>query len=255
MHAARGGMHASCRHTHDLHSSNECLLQVPAAVRRDLEALTASSGSAAVLVKEAATIAKYRLPGLAATLEVCPALRLFDSSLCHTKARSIPQPAVQSYMLLVPCPCRRLRRHGTPPSCACCASSLRCGIPKCGTAGMPMRRIGLCADAGSFTHTPPILLQSAQLFLDSYDSFRELFNALSTLDVLAGFAAATSPEAAPPGCAFCRPTFAAGAGAGDSGGSAGGSITAPPLRLQGLWNPALLASQAVDGIGGGIQAS
>ena len=75
MHAARGGMHASCRHTHDLHSSNECLLQVPAAVRRDLEALTAASGSAAVLVKEAATIAKYRLPGLAATLEVCSAFR------------------------------------------------------------------------------------------------------------------------------------------------------------------------------------
>lgn len=104
-----------------------------------------------------------------------------------------------------------------------------------------------------------ILLQSAQLFLDSYDSFRELFNALSTLDVLAGFAAATSPEAAPPGCAFCRPAFAAGAGAGagagDGSSSAGGSAAAPPLRLQGLWNPALLASQAVDGIGGGIQAS
>lgn len=47
-----------------------CPPQVPAAVRRDLESLAASSGSAAVLVKEAATIAKYRLPGLAATLEV-----------------------------------------------------------------------------------------------------------------------------------------------------------------------------------------
>lgn len=45
-------------------------LQVPSAVRRDLEALTAAAGGAPVLVKEAATIAKYRLPGLAATLEV-----------------------------------------------------------------------------------------------------------------------------------------------------------------------------------------
>lgn len=95
-------------------------------------------------------------------------------------------------------------------------------------------------------------LQSAQLFLDSYDSFRELFNALSTLDVLAGFAAATSPDAAPAGCAFCRPTFAASAaGAGD--GSSGGAP--PPLRLQGLWHPSLLASRAVDVGSGGIQAS
>ena len=39
-------------------------------MRRTLESLAASSGSAAVLVKEAATIAKYRLPGLGATLQV-----------------------------------------------------------------------------------------------------------------------------------------------------------------------------------------
>lgn len=103
--------------------------------------------------------------------------------------------------------------------------------------------------------TPPCipLSQSAQLFLDSYDSFRALFCALSTLDVLAGFAAATSPEAAPLGCAFCRPSFAAGAG-GSSGSGSGGAGVAPPLRLQGLWHPALLASRVVDGVSGGIQA-
>lgn len=39
------------------------LLQVPTAVRRDLEQLLACS-----LVKEAATIAKYRVPAVAATL-------------------------------------------------------------------------------------------------------------------------------------------------------------------------------------------
>lgn len=54
----------------DVQPTPALLLQVPAAVRRDLEALTAAAGGAAALVKEAATIAKYRLPGLAATLEV-----------------------------------------------------------------------------------------------------------------------------------------------------------------------------------------
>lgn len=65
--------------------------------------------------------------------------------------------------------------------------------------------------------------QNAQLFLDTYDSFRHLLNALSTLDALAGFAAATHPSAAPPGCAFCRPSFAPGrAGPG----------VAPPMHLE-----------------------
>ena len=54
----------------DLQAMPALSMQVPAAVRRDLEAITAAAGGAAVLVKEAATIAKYRLPGLAATLEV-----------------------------------------------------------------------------------------------------------------------------------------------------------------------------------------
>ncbi|PRW57902.1 DNA mismatch repair Msh6 isoform X2 [Chlorella sorokiniana] len=162
----------------------EQLLEVPAAVRRDLEALTAAAGGAAVLVKEAATIAKYRLPGLAATLEEIEEAR-DAAKLCVLR----------------------------------------------------------------------FLAESAQLFLDTYDSFRELCNALSTLDVLAGFAAATCPEAAPPGCTFCRPNFAAGVAGPSSGvGSSGASASAaPPLRLQGLWHPALLASRAVDGSSGGIQ--
>lgn len=59
--------------------------------------------------------------------------------------------------------------------------------------------------------------------MDTYDSFRRLLNALSTLDVLAGFAAATHPSAAPPGCAFCRPSFV-------PGGAAAGAV--PPLHLE-----------------------
>lgn len=86
------------------------------------------------------------------------------------------------------------------------------------------------------TSSPDPPEQASQLFLDSYDQFSGWLSTLATLDVLAGFAAATHPSAAPPGCAFCRPTFAAGAG---SGGGSG----APPLRLEGLWNPALLASR------------
>ena len=37
--------------------------------------------------------------------------------------------------------------------------------------------------------------------------WRQLLASVAALDVLAGFAVATRPEAAPPGCAFCRPVF------------------------------------------------
>ena len=84
------------------------------------------------------------------------------------------------------------------------------------------------------------LLQSAQELLDGCSLFRDFFSALATLDALAGFAEATHPSAAPPGCHFCRPTFAAR--------GAGGAGEAPCLALQGLWNPALLASSRVDAI-------
>lgn len=67
-----------------------------------------------------------------------------------------------------------------------------------------------------FTH-----VQRARLFLDSLDAFRDFLAAISTLDVLAGLAAATHPSVAPPGCTFCRPTFAAPA-----------SGSAPLLRLE-----------------------
>jgi DNA mismatch repair protein MSH6 len=85
-----------------------------------------------------------------------------------------------------------------------------------------------------------VLLQSAELFLSSCDAFRHFFDALSTLDVLAGFAAATHPSAAPPGCTFCRPTFAAVAANRASNTSS--SASAPPMKLRGVWSPALLAS-------------
>ncbi|KAL4430604.1 hypothetical protein ABPG77_005844 [Micractinium sp. CCAP 211/92] len=139
------------------------LLEVPSAVRRDLEAL-----ANVTLVKEAQTIAKYSLPGLEATLQALEEAR-DAAKLCVLR----------------------------------------------------------------------FLAESAQLFLDTYDSFRRLLNALSTLDVLAGFAAATHPSAAPPGCAFCRPSFV-------PGGAAAGAV--PPLHLEGLWSPALMASQGVTHI-------
>ncbi|KAI3425826.1 hypothetical protein D9Q98_007801 [Chlorella vulgaris] len=84
------------------------------------------------------------------------------------------------------------------------------------------------------------LSESAELFLSSCDAFRHFFDALSTLDVLAGFAAATHPSAAPPGCTFCRPTFAAVAANRASNTSS--SASAPPMKLRGVWSPALLAS-------------
>jgi DNA mismatch repair protein MSH6 len=79
-------------------------------------------------------------------------------------------------------------------------------------------------------------MQSAQLFLDSCDAFRDFFSAISTLDALAGFAAATHPSAAPPGSTFSRPTFAAKAA------ERSGTGPAPLMRLHGVWSPALLAS-------------
>lgn len=139
------------------------LLEIPTAARRGLEAL-----AQVTLVKEAQTIAKYRLPGLEATLQALEEAR-DAAKLCVLR----------------------------------------------------------------------FLAESAQLFLDRHDSFRRLLSALSTLDVLAGFAAATHPGAAPPGCSFCRPSFA-------PGGAAAG--TAPPLHLEGLWNPALLASHSATRI-------
>ncbi|KAL4858267.1 DNA mismatch repair protein Msh6 [Chlorella vulgaris] len=84
------------------------------------------------------------------------------------------------------------------------------------------------------------LSESAGLFLSSCDSFRHFFDALSTLDVLAGFAAATHPSAAPPGCTFCRPTFEAAAA--NSASNTSSSASAPPMKLRGVWSPALLAS-------------
>lgn len=84
-------------------------------------------------------------------------------------------------------------------------------------------------------------LQSAKLFLDSCDAFRDFISAVSTLDALAGFAAATHPLAAPPGCTFSRPTFAAAAH------ERSGDGPAPLLNLHGVWSPALLAS-GVDSI-------
>jgi DNA mismatch repair protein MSH6 len=93
-------------------------------------------------------------------------------------------------------------------------------------------------------------LQSAQLFLDSCDAFRDFFSAVATLDALAGFAAATHPGAAPPGCAFCRPTFATSVPVGEAASQhqqKAVAAAAPPLRLQGVWSPALLAS-GVDSI-------
>ena len=90
-------------------------------------------------------------------------------------------------------------------------------------------------------------VQSAQLFLERCDPLRAFFTSVATLDALAGFAVATHPSAAPPGCTFCRPTFAASVPAPAQAASSSGSCAAPPLRLQGVWSPALLAS-GVDSI-------
>jgi hypothetical protein len=49
--------------------------------------------------------------------------------------------------------------------------------------------------------------QAAQTFLDNYRCFGAFVATVATLDVLAGFAVATHPAAAPPGCTFCRPVF------------------------------------------------
>ncbi|KAL4436867.1 hypothetical protein ABPG75_004006 [Micractinium tetrahymenae] len=161
--AGRGHGAAALKRVKLVDFRGQQLLEVPTAVRRDLEGL-----AQVVLVKEAQTIAKYRLPALETTLQALEEAR-DAAKLCVLR----------------------------------------------------------------------FLAESTQLFLDSYDSFRRLLNALSTLDVLAGFAAATHPSAAPPGCSFCRPSFVPGAAAAGE---------APPLHLEGLWSPALLASQGVQRI-------
>lgn len=155
-------------------------------------------------------MAKLRLPGLAATLRELAAAR----------------EAARLSVLCFLAEARRSRRR------LLLFSERLQGPGRSGCAPLLPSQPALTA--------PPAALQSqsADLFLSSYASFGQLVSAVATLDVLAGFASATHPSAAPPGCAFSRPTFAAG------GGGASAAAPAPPLLLRGLWNPALLASRA-----------
>lgn len=61
--------------------------------------------------------------------------------------------------------------------------------------------------------SPHWAMQAARLFLDQYTCFLDFVSCMAALDALAGFAVATHPQAAPAGCSFCRPIFAAAAAA------------------------------------------
>lgn len=108
---------------------------------------------------------------------------------------------------------------------------LRVTIPDALVASERLTAAKSAADAAILS----FLGQSADLFLGSYSSFLGFCSAVAALDALASFAEVTHPQAAPPGCAFCRPTFAANATVSDE--------HPPPLQLQGLWNPQLLLAE------------
>ncbi|GIL76571.1 hypothetical protein Vretifemale_6077, partial [Volvox reticuliferus] len=88
------------------------------------------------------------------------------------------------------------------------------------------------------------LAEVACAFAASYGEFVQLVDAVSSLDVLAGWAVATDPSQAPPGCTFCRPTFTSAApplGCGASNPRPGVAVSRnlPELTLEGLWHPLL----------------
>ncbi|GLC58458.1 DNA mismatch repair protein msh6 [Pleodorina starrii] len=93
------------------------------------------------------------------------------------------------------------------------------------------------------------LAEAAAAFSASYGEFVRLVDAVSSLDVLAGWAVATHPSQAPPGCTFCRPIFTSAAPPllppGDATGSrtrtgSGRPSASPELTFEGLWHPLLL---------------
>jgi hypothetical protein len=105
------------------------------------------------------------------------------------------------------------------------------------------------AEQASTAAAAAALAGAAEGYLAAYGTLKCLMAAVAELDVLAGFAQAVSDGgAAPPGCSFCRPVFAA-ARAGSSGEAAAARASSSPLlRLEGLWHPLL----AVCGSGGAV---
>ncbi|GIL55982.1 hypothetical protein Vafri_11441, partial [Volvox africanus] len=79
------------------------------------------------------------------------------------------------------------------------------------------------------------LAEVAYAFTTSYGEFVQLVDAVSSLDVLAGFAVATDPSQAPPGCSFCRPIFTSAAPPLDGGAPKPSPVAAssrnPPERV------------------------
>ncbi|GLI71695.1 hypothetical protein VaNZ11_017000 [Volvox africanus] len=95
------------------------------------------------------------------------------------------------------------------------------------------------------------LAEVAYAFTASYGEFVQLVDAVSSLDVLAGFAVATDPSQAPPGCSFCRPTFTSAAPPRDGGApnpSPGAALprNLPELTLEGLWHPLLAGPDPLE---------
>ncbi|KAK9829493.1 hypothetical protein WJX72_006189 [[Myrmecia] bisecta] len=83
-----------------------------------------------------------------------------------------------------------------------------------------------------------LLAEVAAQFLASYTVFADLQAALAALDVLAGFALATSPAAAAPGCAFTRPAFTSSASAAQGPAA---------LHAQAVWHPLLMGTASGRG--------
>lgn len=84
------------------------------------------------------------------------------------------------------------------------------------------------------------LTSHAALFQQHYSTFADFIASVASLDVLCGLSQATHPDtAAPDGCTFCLPTFAA------SSPSSGEreSTFYPMMKFQGVWNPQILLSR------------
>ncbi|KAG2482754.1 hypothetical protein HYH03_018348 [Edaphochlamys debaryana] len=127
-----------------------------------------------------------------------------------------------------------------PPGTPLITSTVFCTNPRLKALGAPLaatRREAARLRAAA-------VAEAVAAFRRSQGEFAALVDAVACLDVLAGFAVATHPSAAPPGCTFCRPTLRSSAP--PVGARPGSGLSAPQLALHRLWHPLLALKEDVQ---------
>lgn len=146
------------------------------------------------------------------------------------------RPLPQGHQLLGPLPAVGIAGGGRMAAAA--QRAVAVAVPQLQAAWQRLEEARVCEVAACSR----VLAAAGQHFMQAYGSFTALVSAAASLDVLAAFATATG-AAAPTGCSFCRPVFAAAAPeASNAGAAAAGGAGAPLLQLQGLWHPLLCGS-------------